>query len=314
MAEVTDVVFREFVARKGKPDVFFTEFVSAAGLVSEKGREALMQDVFFTEAQRPIVAQIFGGVPEEMAMATKILRELGVDGIDINMGCPDKKVEKQGAGASLIRDPERAKAIIAAVFSESGDVSVSVKTRIGYTTIHTETWARELCSTGIDALTMHLRTRKELSLVPAHWEEAAIAARVARDYGVVFIANGDVENREDGVRLSEESGAHGIMIGRGVYGNPYVFAPNGNAPQTMEEKKRALAELVVMFRDFWGNSKHYEILKRFFASYIRGFVGAKALRMRLMETQCAEEALIILEQDPQPLPIVLSKVFREKTV
>jgi len=316
MAEVTDVVFREFVARRAKPDVFYTEFVSVKGLLSDEGRGHLLRDLFYTENQRPIAAQLFGSEPEEFERAAAMVRELGFDGVDINMGCPDKKVEKQGAGAALIRDPGRAKAIILAAREGAGNIPVSVKTRIGYNEIITEEWVGELASAGPAAIAVHLRTRKELSKVPAHWKETRKAADAAHAFGIPFVANGDVGNREEGEQLARESGADGIMIGRGVYGNPRVFGSGdglrftvnsgeGRGKSSLED----LAELIVMFDGFWEREKNYEILKRFFASYISGFRGAKELRVRLLATKSADEALDILGIRPAYEEVMVSEKF-----
>lgn len=293
MAEVTDIVFREFVARQSRPDVFFTEFVSCKGFLSEKGRKHLMRDLLYTEKQRPIVAQIFGGDPKDFTPVAQMLVDLGFDGIDINMGCPDKKVEKQGAGASLIQDPERARAIIRATKEGAGDVPVSVKTRIGYNKIQTQEWIEALCKEKPNAITLHARTRKEMSDVPAQWEEVQKAFTITSQYGIPLIGNGDVENRVQGEILAEKTGADGVMIGRGVYGNPWVFEKNPS-PKSFEEKVRVLAQLIFSFSDFWGGEKNYEILKRFFKSYIQEFPGSKEIRIRLMETKNFSEALKIL--------------------
>lgn len=319
MADVTDVVFREFIACHARPDVFFTEFVSARGLRSSEGRAHLIRDLQYTENQRPIVAQVFGGDPRDFEAVAQLLADLGFDGIDINMGCPVKKVGKQGAGADLIKDPDRARAIIRAAKRGAGSLPVSVKTRIGYNTIITEEWISALCQADPAAITVHARTQKEMSEVPAHWDEVKKAVNIAHEHGIVLIGNGDVKSREEGERLAEESGVDGIMIGRGVYGNPWVF---GRAEREMLNTKRktgdafparrsvfnvqrsishlecdrmrALAELIVMYDGFWGDEKNFEVLKRFFKSYIHGFDGAKDVRNRMMDADCSETALDIL--------------------
>ncbi|NCU41308.1 MAG: tRNA-dihydrouridine synthase family protein [Candidatus Moranbacteria bacterium] len=322
MAEVTDIVFREFVLRHSRPDVFFTEFVSCKGLLSEKGRKHLMRDLLYTEKQQPIVAQIFGGDPKDFTPVAKLLRNLGFDGIDINMGCPDKKVEKQGAGASLIQDPERARAIIRATKEGAGDIPVSVKTRIGYHKIQTQEWIEALCKEKPNAITLHARTRKEMSDVPAQWEEVRKAFEITSHYGIPLIGNGDVESREQGEILAKKTGANGVMIGRGVYGNPWVFERNPS-PKSFEEKIEALAQLIFSFSSFWGEEKNYEILKRFFKSYIQEFPRSKEIRIRLMETKTSSEALGILgelmKEDKHFLErvysyekIILARDFRRK--
>src|SRR3989338_8300727 len=170
MADVTDCAFRQIIAKYGKPDIFWTEFVSADGLAHPVAREKLLIDLKYGENERPIVAQIFGGKIENIKEAAKLCRELGFDGIDINMGCPDKTIEKQCAGAAMMKDPKLAREIIRAAKEGAGDLPISVKTRIGYNKNEIETWIRELLSEDIAALTVHLRTRKEMSNVPAHWD------------------------------------------------------------------------------------------------------------------------------------------------
>lgn len=262
-------------------------------------------------------------------MCAQLLRDLKFDGIDINMGCPDKKVEKQGAGASLIRDPERAQHIIRATKEGAGGIPVSVKTRVGYNTIETESWIDSLCEAHPDAITLHARTRKEMSKVPARWEEVAKAKKRAQLQGVVLVGNGDVESRTEGERKIKETGADGVMIGRGVYGNPWAFleaVESGTKITDRESEKyvermKVLAELIVLFDGFWGDRKHFDILKRFFKSYVFGFPSAKDLRVRLMETKKAQETLEVLactiqKEDAQwsiPLyrPLELANVFKE---
>ncbi|HSE56561.1 MAG TPA: tRNA-dihydrouridine synthase family protein, partial [Candidatus Paceibacterota bacterium] len=175
MADVTDAAFRRLIAKYsrhgefgGGPDVFWTEFVSADGLMSQ-GREVLGRDLEYCEAERPIVAQLFSSNPEKMEGAARLCAELGFDGIDINMGCPDKTIEKQGAGAAMIKNPEQAQAVIRAAKRGAGNLPISVKTRVGYNTVQITEWIPLLLKENIAALTVHARTRKELSAVPAPW-------------------------------------------------------------------------------------------------------------------------------------------------
>lgn len=295
MAEVTDVSFREYIARIGKPDVMYTEFMSCRGLRSDKGRQALLRDLFYTEKQRPIVAQVFGNDPEDFLWCAQFVRALGFDGIDVNMGCPDKKVEKQGAGASLIEDPIQARAIIRALQAGAGDMPVSVKTRIGFNIIDTENWIGEILAEKPSALIVHLRTRKEMSKVPAHWEEMSKIVTMAKETGTIVVGNGDIVSREEGECRARETGCNGIMIGRGVFGNPWVFAKGGEKKVfDVKNRLRALMEIVILFGEVWGETKKYDLLKRHYASYIRGFVGAKSLRMKLMKTENIEQATQLL--------------------
>lgn len=312
MAEVTDVAFREFIAVHGSnPDVYYTEFVSCKGLLSDKGRQALIRDLYYTENQRPIVAQVFGNDPKDFYETARLIAKLGFDGIDINMGCPDKKIEKSGAGAALIKDLKRAQEIVVATREGAGTMPVSVKTRIGYNVIETEKWIGALLNAKPDALLIHGRTRKEMSKVPAHWGEIAVAAKMCRESGVVCVGNGDVKSREEGERRAKESGVDGIMIGRGVFGSPFVFTKqttqtNTDRTQTntdedprrltRKNKLNSLGNLIVLFDAAWKNKKSFHILKKHFSSYVRGWSGAKELRSRMMETESSAEALDTLEQ------------------
>src|SRR3989338_1311462 len=324
LANVTDVVFREIIARHGKPDVFYTEFVSADGLTS-KGREILLRDLKYTENQRPIVAQFFTSRPENMFKAASLARELGFDGVDINMGCPDKSVVKQGAGAALIKNPVLAKEIIAAAKEGTrstsrgkADLPVSVKPRLGYNKIEIDTWIHTLLETNIAALAIHLRTVKEMSKTPAHWEMLAeivkmrnatrfagvSARRASKKSKTLIIGNGDVMTLEEGRRKAKETGADGIMFGRAMFGNPFLFRTrprNKNAPTeaserpiTTQEKLKLLLEHVELFEEIWGDAKDFNIMKKHFKAYVSGFDGASGLRAKLMEAKNAEGVKKIL--------------------
>src|SRR3989344_5105644 len=225
MADVTDCAFRQIIAKYGKPDVFWTEFVSADGLCSA-GREKLLVDFIYSENERPIVAQIFGSNRDNIRDASKLCKELGFDGIDINMGCPDKSVEKQCSGAAMIKDPELAREIIRVAKEGGGGLPVSVKTRIGYNKNEIETWIRELLKEDLAALTIHLRTRKEMSDVSAHWDLMKRILEIRNEMKVetLILGNGDVENIEDAKQKVKETGCDGIMLGRAIFGNPFLFA------------------------------------------------------------------------------------------
>ena len=241
MADVTDAAYRKLIAEIGKPDVTWTEFVSADGLYHTRelkklpdAENPLMRDLLYTGAERPIVAQLFSSKPEMMEYAAKLCAELGFDGIDINMGCPDKSIEKQGCGAAMIKNPALAKEIIESArkgFAEGSKkeydvVPVSVKTRIGYNKESINEWIPALLELKLPALTVHLRTRKEMSKVAAHWDlmPRVVALRDALSPHTLIIGNGDVKSVEDAHQKAELFGADGIMLGRAIFGNPYLFA------------------------------------------------------------------------------------------
>ncbi len=296
MADVTDVAFRALVAKHGASHVFWTEFVSADGLYHTReiqklpdSENPLMRDLLKGEGQHPIVAQIFSSNPDMIAYATKLIAELGFDGVDINMGCPDRSVEKQGCGAAMIKTPEIARAVIRAA-KEASSLPVSVKTRIGYNKESLDEWLPVLLEEAPAALTLHLRTRKEMSLVPADWElmKKAIEIRNRINPDVLLIGNGDVESVEQGTRLVTESGCDGAMIGRGMFGNPWVFAGRTSGDTPLAEKLAALIELAHGFEAI-SPPKNFAILKKHIKAFVTGFAGAAELRARLMEAESADE-------------------------
>lgn len=310
MADVTDPAFRRLVARLGKPDVMWTEFVSADGLCHTReikkipdNENPLLRDLQFTEAERPIVAQIFSSKPKMIAYAAKLVAELGFDGVDLNMGCPDRSVEKQGAGAALIKNPALAVELIKA--AQNSGLPVSVKTRIGYNAENLEEWLTALLETKPAAVTLHLRTRKHMSKVPADWEQMkkVIALRNRISPETILIGNGDVMNLKEGKKLAADTLCDGIMIGRGVFGNPWVFQESlvqtrsgqVNCPDQVWTTERGVNEklvaLVALAHDFEKLSppKHFAILKKHIKAFVTGFDGAAALREKLMEANTADE-------------------------
>jgi tRNA-dihydrouridine synthase B len=347
MADVTDRAFRQIIAKYSKNNknkfeqnryVTWTEFVSADGLFLG-GYDALINDLSFTESERPIIAQFFTSKPEMMEKASRLAVELGFDGIDINMGCPDKSVEKQGAGASLIKNPNLAKEIILAAKQGAqrphsqkdfkGEISaipVSVKTRIGYNKNELEEWLPNLLETEPSVITIHARTRREMSLVPAKWENVKRGVEIrdtiyeSREKKTLIFGNGDVVDIPDAQMKAKETGCDGVMLGRAVFGNPWLFS--NHKPNT-EEKLKVLIEHSKLFEElvqpkpiseqarlfgghvclpapevvhnggqarlFGGQGKSFAVMKKHFKAYVEGFTGAKELRIKLMEANNAEE-------------------------
>ncbi len=299
MADVTDAAFRRIIAKYGKPDVMWTEFVSVAGLLSP-GREALLRELLYTEAERPIIAQIFGNDPEQFHEVASMLAEMGFDGIDINMGCPDRNVEKQGGGASLIKDPIRAQRIVrraqeGAKRSDGTIAPVSVKTRIGYNKVELDTWLPYLFEARPAALTLHARTRKEMSKVPARWEHvreaAALRDRISPE--TLVIGNGDVKDVDDAKHKAAEYGADGAMLGRAIFGRPDLF---GQHILTHEERLRVMVEHTRLFAELFTGVKSFSVMKKHYKAYVHSFDGAKDLRVHLMETESAEEVEITVTE------------------
>ena len=288
MADVTDCVFREIINKYGKPDVFWTEFVSADGLAHPVAREKLLIDLRYDKAEHPIVAQIFGGKPDNIREAAKLCAELGFDGVDINMGCPDKAIEKQCAGSGMIKNPPLAREVIRAAIEGAGGLPVSVKTRIGYNKNEMETWLREVLSEDIAVLTVHLRTRKEMSDVPAHWDlmKRILEIRDEVNKNVLIFGNGDVLDINDAHQKVKETGCDGIMLGRAIFGNPWLFA--GKVP-TLEEKLKVMIEHTKLFEKVLSPHKNFAIMKKHYKAYVNNFEGAKELRVKLMEADNATE-------------------------
>ncbi len=296
MADVTDAAFRRLIASYGKPDVTWTEFVSADGLAHDTARPKLLIDLMYTEAERPIVAQLFGSNPDNMRTAAQLCAELGFDGIDINMGCPDKSIEKQGAGAAMIKNPESAVAIIRAAKQGTKDAGrelpISVKTRIGYNKNQINEWIPVLLAEDIAALTIHARTRKEMSLVPARWEHVreVVEIRNKMNKDTLIIGNGDAQSIEDAKEKIKQTGADGVMLGRAIFGNPWLFANfDSKEKLTIPEKLRVMVEHTKLFEALLGGHKNFAIMKKHYKAYVNGFDGAKELRMELMEKSSAEE-------------------------
>ncbi|MEK7200890.1 MAG: tRNA-dihydrouridine synthase family protein, partial [Patescibacteria group bacterium] len=337
MADVTDAAFRYIISKyskqitthqksQGEPLTYitYTEFVSADGLVKapEEGRKKLLKDLEYSEIERPIVAQFFTNKPEMMEKAAELAVELGFDGIDINMGCPDKSIEKQGAGAALMKNPKLARELIVAAKqgvlrchlrknSQGGTlgIPISVKTRLGYNKDELETWLSELLIENPAAIIIHARTRKEMSKVPARWERIKRAveirdemSRLNLDTKTLIIGNGDVKNVADAYKKCEETGADGAMIGRGIFGNPWLFA---NYKPTNEERIEVLIEHIKLFDEkFLGspkplakaaNFKSFAIMKKHFKEYLKN-PDLRDLRFKLMRANTAKEAEDILMQ------------------
>ncbi len=295
MADVTDCAFRQIIQKYGQPDIFWTEFVSADGLAHPVAREKLLIDFRFSPNEHPIVAQIFGGNPENIKLASELCKKLGFDGIDINMGCPDKSIEKQGAGACMIKNPKLAREIIRAAKEGGGGLPVSVKTRIGYNKNEIDTWIRELLSEDLAALTVHLRTRKEMSNVPAHWELMQDVVRVRDEMkkDTLILGNGDALDLADAELKVKETGCDGVMLGRAIFGNPWLFA--GYTP-TVEEKMKVMIEHTKLFEKLLGEHKNFAIMKKHYKAYVNGFDGAKELRVKLMEAENAAEVEKIVNE------------------
>lgn len=290
LANVTDAALRRFILQYQKPDVLWTEFVAADGLCHPKGREALLRDLRFTEEERPIVAQLFTAHPEKMREAAKLCAELGFDGIDINMGCPDKNVMKQGAGASCMKDPVLAQQLILSAREGTRDAGkelpISVKTRLGFNEDNLEVWLPALLEVQPAALTLHARTKKDLSKVPARWERVKRAVEIRNELKseTLIIGNGDVRTMADARQKIAETGADGVMFGRALFGNPWLFDEK-KKEVTVSEKLEAALRHTEIFLAEWAETKSFELMKKHYRAYINHFPEAKELRVKMMEAK-----------------------------
>lgn len=322
MEDVTDVVFREIINGCGRPDVFFTEFTNCSGVQSVGGARVIHRLKYF-ETQRPIVAQVWGITPEDYFKTAKLIVDLGFDGIDINMGCPVPGVIKQGACSALIKNHALAKEIVTATKEGlMGKIPLSIKTRIGFKTIDTENWIGFLLKEcRPEALTIHGRTVSELSKVPVHWEEVGKAVELnnqifsdleqqnSSNSKTIIIGNGDILSLDQGRELASQHGFDGMMLGRGVFSNPYLFNPDisrdveGNLfnhktelPITPKDRINLVLKHLDLWEKTWGETKPYQILKKYFKIYVSSFPGSSDLRQKLMDTKSIEEARVVLNE------------------
>jgi len=290
MEAVTDVVFRHVVAEAGAPDVWFTEFTNATGWV-HAGEKAIGGRLVKTDDEDPIVAQIWGGEPGDMEKLALHCKELGYHGIDINMGCPAKSAIKSG-GSALIRQPELAAQAIAS--AKKAGLPVSVKTRLGYTSIDEwRDWLTHILSQDIVNLTIHLRTKKEMSKVPAHHELISAITQLRDEIAphTLLTINGDIRDRTHGLELVEQYGFDGVMIGRGIFHNPFAFEA---VPRThTRDELMNLLHLQLDLHDKYAKQP-FDPLKRFFKIYVRDFEGAAELRDKLMHAKSTAEVRGIL--------------------
>ena len=297
MEAVTDVVFRHVVTHAARPDVYFTEFTNATGWVAA-GDRAIGGRLVKTDDESPIIAQLWGADPGAMEKMAIHCATLGYDGIDINMGCPDSSAVKSGGGSGMIRTPELAADMIAA--AKKSGLPVSVKTRLGYSRVDEwQDWLTHILKQDVVNLTIHLRTKKEMSKVEAHFELIPDIKKLRNDVAphTLLTINGDIRDRQHGEELVREHGVDGVMIGRGIFHNPYAFAAEPRS-HTREELI-GLLRLQLDLHDKYSaefEPRKFEPLKRFFKIYIRDFEGASELRDTLMHTKSTEEVRKVLSQ------------------
>lgn len=297
MDDVTDTVFRQIVADCAKPDLYFTEFVNVDGLQSA-GREHLLHKLKLTDKEKPVIAQLWGLNPENFYKTTKEISEMGFAGVDLNMGCPVKTVTKNGACAALIKNRELAGEIIAATQEAAGaSLPVSVKTRVGFTTVDMS-WIEFLLSKTLNMLSIHGRTAKQMSKVPADWDliGQAVQLRNSLSPSTLIVGNGDVMSHRQGEELAKKHGLDGVMVGRGIFHDPFIFSQDSPWERWGKAQRLELfAEHIQLYMDTYkDNERRFEALRKFCKVYINGFDGASDLRAKFMESRASQEALQLL--------------------
>lgn len=297
MEDVTDVVFRHVVSEAGRPDVFFTEFTNTESYCHPEGVHSVRGRLTFTEDEQPIVAHIWGDKPDHFREMSIGMAEMGFKGIDLNMGCPVPNVATKGKGSGLIQRPEIAAEIIQA--AKAGGIPVSVKTRLGYSEIDEwRDWLRHVFEQDIANLSIHLRTRREMSKVDAHWELIGEIKKLRDEIApdTLLTINGDIPDRKTGLELAEKYGIDGVMIGRGIFHNPYAFEKEPRE-HTSEELLGLLRLHLDLFDQYTENEpRQFKPLRRFFKIYVRGIRGASELRHQLMSTNTADDARKLLDE------------------
>jgi tRNA-dihydrouridine synthase B len=301
MEDVSDPPFRA-VCKEGGADLMYTEFISSEGLIRDAIKSRQKLDIF--EEERPIGIQIFGGDEEAMAMSAKIIDATGPDLLDINFGCPVKKVVCKGAGAAVLKDVDLMVRLTEACI-RSTSLPVTVKTRLGWDegTKNIEEVAERLQDTGIAALAIHGRTREQLYKGDADWRLIAKVKNNPR-INIPIFGNGDIDSGQKAVEYKERYGVDGIMIGRAAIGHPWIFREikhyiaTGEVmePPTVNERVSA-ARKHLEFSVRWKGAKLGILeMRRHWANYLKGLPNVKEYRMRLVTTDSIEATEEILNE------------------
>ncbi|QSN67659.1 tRNA-dihydrouridine synthase [Mammaliicoccus sciuri] len=297
MEDVTDIVFRHVVSEAARPDVFFTEFTNTESFCHPEGIHSVRGRLTFSEDEQPIVAHIWGDKPDHFREMSIGMAEMGFKGIDLNMGCPVANVAGKGKGSGLILRPERAAEIIQA--AKAGGLPVSVKTRLGYYDIEEwRDWLKHVFEQDIANLSIHLRTRKEMSKVVAHWEliEAIKNLRDEIAPNTLLTINGDIPDRKTGLELAEKYGIDGVMIGRGIFNNPFAFEKEPREHTSKELLDLLRLHLTLFDKYATSETRQFKSLRRFFKIYVRSMRGASELRHQLMSTETTDEVRALLDE------------------
>jgi nifR3 family TIM-barrel protein len=296
MEDVTDTVFRQVVMSVGRPDLFYTEFVNVEGLNS-KGRDRVIHRLRYNKNEKPIIAQLWGVKPENFLKAAELVKGMGFNGVDINMGCSVKNVVKNNAGSGLIRE-ERGlvKEIIEATKEGAKGLPVSVKTRLGFDEVDIEGWVSFLLDQSLNALTFNMRTARGEESINADWSymDEIIKIRNEKSQSTLIFGNGDIKSLVQAKSMVDEYRVDGVMIGRAAITNPWIFSSNEES--TKEERLKVFKKHLLLFKEAWGEEKDFHSLKKFFRAYINDFDGANELRTKLMTCSSVSEIMVILDE------------------
>jgi len=320
MDGVTDAPFRYMISKYSKPSLIMTEFCNVEGLA--RGAVSMLKEFIFNESERPIVAQIYGMELDSFYKVTLMCCYLNFDGIDINMGCPAKKVARRGSGAGMIRIPDHAKKVIQSVKKACQDWSngitleeakirpkiitalkkmrteegsrtllpVSVKTRIGLDKIVTKDWIKVLLEEKPANISLHGRTLKQMYLGEANWDEIAKAAQICKNSDTTLLGNGDIKTIKDAKEKIKKYGVDGVLVGRATFGNPWFFSKH---KPSQKDRFKAAIEHSKYFEDNYMENTFFAMRKHL-SWYCRGFDGAKEIRTKLMQSNSTHDVERIL--------------------
>lgn len=295
MEGVTDTVFRQVLCDIGKPDLFFTEFLNVEGFCS-KGRERVVHRLDFRDIEKPVVVQLWGNVPEYYAQTIEYVKGLNPDGIDINMGCSVRDVLSSGRGSALINDRVLAKEIIDAVKESVGKLPVSVKTRIGFDKVDTEGWIGFLLEQKLDMITVHGRLSKEAYSTPSRWDEIARSVRLRDSISpdTLILGNGDVKDINQASEYVKKYGVDGVMIGRAILNNPWLFSGRKPEDISKEERFEVLKKHLEIFEKERGDMDIFNSQKKYIKAYISNFDTAADMRIQLMTADSTSQVMQLL--------------------
>ena len=301
MDDVTDSPFRSIIRDLSPPDLFFTEFTNVDGLQS-KGQDIVKQKLYNYEESNNLIAQIWGLKPENFYITAQQIAKGKFGkflGVDLNMGCPDKSITKNGACSALIKNRDLAKDIIQSTKEGlNNQLPLSVKTRLGYNEID-YSWHEFLLNQEIDMLIIHGRTKSQMSKTSADWN-AINEIRKLRDKispTTLIVGNGDVVSYRDALKKAQKYSLDGIMIGRGIFSDPYVFSLDSSwNTLNIDQRLNIFKKHINYFRERWASQKPVYILNKFCKVYINNFDGSKSIREELMSSKSIDELIAKIKE------------------